>query len=519
MRPSARTRFDAALTVLFVAGLCAPACVWIWRGSPDRRKLPEERAVAPFPVLGDSLASAGEFPRAFEAWFKDRFGLRDELLALNAYFLVRCLGLSPTSRIVIGADEWIYLAELDALAVHRGLRPMTTSDLESWRIALEARTRHCSELGIEYVFAILPEKTEIYPEHLPPEHTRLGPTRREQLDAWMRARSSVSIADMHAVLAAEKARDAPGDRTYYRLGTHWTDRGAWAAYDALLARLSARHPRLKARPRESFEWVASESLGDTWAERLYLPNSLKQTERHAMNLPGDAVRLVEASGAIGDHVTFTTEDATAPRLLMLHDSFGEPLRRFLPAHFRRSQFEWGREFVPEKIAEAEPDVVLEILVERTLMRRPACTLPEQAAQAAEAFERSRDVLYRLDPVRDARFVASRGGVEATPGAEGLEIEWQSDGTGILLPAMPRDAPAVVRIELSVAAAGGLSVFYRTRTESEYKRSRSLGFPLSAGRNVLHVDLGLSDLSGPLLLRFGRRGEHATLHMVEARAVH
>jgi hypothetical protein len=35
---------------------------------------------------------------------------------------------------------------------------------------------------------------------------------------------------------------------------------------------------------------------------------------------------------------------------------------------------------------------------------------------------------------------------------------------------------------------------------------------------VRVDLQIADLSGPLLVRFGSKGEHATLHAVEARAV-
>lgn len=515
-----RRAFDLATVVLFLGGVAAPMLVAPFEGPAEARIAVEQRLPAPRPELPRDLAQLAGYPEAFESWYSDRIGLRDTMLAAFARVRALGFGVAPTSTVVLGEDRWVYLTGSEAIAVFRGLSPLSPERLEAWRRSLESRRAWCEARGIEYLFVLVPEKQSIYPERMPASLRRHGPTRADQLVEHLRARSSVAPLDLRPALLAEREHDHQGDVAYFPYGVHWTERGAYAGYAEILRALAPRFPSLVPVAREDLSWELAGGEGDNWAGRLHLSGVLRQKVWTTRGLDREHTRFV-LSEDDGFRVRSENDDATRPKLVLIHDSFGEPLREFLAQHFSQALFLWNGSFDTELLEAERPDVVVEAFAERVLvMRTPDVVREAGSSELAEAFEGSREVLLALDARADPPQLAPRERVELARAADGLGIRASAGSGTMLLPefAIPEGARAVVRLELSSPDDDLFLLLFRTAAEREYLRRNHYEVPLRAGRHPVYVELQESGIRGPMLLCTGARGADYVLHALEVRAV-
>ncbi len=364
---------DRPLSILFVLALLIPAAWAAGSGSPadDFRK--EGRRPSAFPEASLTSILDGRFSAGFEDWFGDAQGLRTPLLEARNDLWWTTLGLSPSKDMVRGQDDWIFTTKRGAIPAHRGLLPLGIGELRALQHALERRARFLAERGIALLVVVAPNKHSIYAERLPGHLTRHGPTPLDQFTAHMAENSEVSLHDFRTTLKAEKAFDRPevGDFTYHPLGTHWTDRGAWAAARALVEQLQTvlgeRFPAFRPLPEDGFVPATVGSQGDSVAPRLHLEEHLSQTVWTGVVQPAQA-RLIEQTDRMRRLVN---PAAGLPDAVVIHDSFGHALWPLLAEHFHRSTFLSVRGADDETILSAEPDVVVMVIVERNLTGLPA----------------------------------------------------------------------------------------------------------------------------------------------------
>ena len=114
----------------------------------------------------------------------------------------------------------------------------------------------------------MPNKESIYPEFMPSAYNRAGSwSRLDQLLAYMKAHSSVTILDVRDGLRHAKDRERLFDRT----DTHWNERGSWAAYGRIMEILTGWFPGMKAIPRREFLDVSRTTPGGDLAKMLGVP--------------------------------------------------------------------------------------------------------------------------------------------------------------------------------------------------------------------------------------------------------
>jgi hypothetical protein len=517
---SRRSAFDLATTALFLGAISAPLALAPFEAPAEARVLAEQRTPAPLPARPRDAAELARFPSGFESWWADRFGLREEMLAAFARVRAFGFGVSPTSTAVLGEDRWVYLTASDAIAVFRGLSPMSAGRLDLWRRSLESRRAWCEARGIEYLFVLVPEKSSIYPDKLPASLSRHGPTRTDQLLECLRSLSDVVPLDLRPALLAERERDRGGDLAYLPYGVHWTERGAYAGYFEILRALRERFPRLRPIARDALRWEPAEGGGENWASRLHLEGLLRQESWTVRGLDRERARFVSSEDD-GFRVRSECDDAGLPRLVMLHDSFGEPLREYLAQHFSHAAFLWNGRFDPEVIEAERPDIVVEAFAERVLvMRTPDVVRGDGSVELARAFEGSRDVLLALDVRADPPALVPRERADVARAAGGVEIRSREGSGTVLLPEfrIPDDERAVLRLEVSSPVDEPFLLLYRTGTEREYLRRNHYEVPIERGRHVAYVELEESRIRGPMLLCTGPHGADYVLHGLEVRAL-
>jgi hypothetical protein len=361
--------WSAAVTTLFVAALLTPGLVMV--AGLDHDTTPgENRTLAAAPGRPATWAEWRSFPAAASRYFEDHFGLRARLVRWQALLRLRLFGVSASPDVIVGRDGWLFYAGDGGAEDIVSATPFTHAELEAWRRTLEHTRDWMAARGIAYVFVLAPDKHEVYPEMLPPSIRRLGvETRSETLVRYLRDHSTVPVLDLRPVLTAAKARE----RIYHRTDTHWNDRGALAASEALLRVIA---PRLagSAHLREAFTPRVVSVPGLDLAGMLGIADGMTEEDLRLVPRVPLAVRVVEPAAPdtrLMDARIVTEQDAPSrPRAVVFRDSFGSAMIPFLSREFSRAVYLWQYNVDPAVVLAERPDVVIQEWVGRRLGTLP-----------------------------------------------------------------------------------------------------------------------------------------------------
>jgi hypothetical protein len=524
------------VVVFFAAVMFAP---WLDRFRPAEASGPREaelRDPAPSPgsLLGtlfgdDRPGSVGRqrYPAAFEEHFNDTFGFRDWFLRGHSLVKLFVFGVSPTPRVLVGKDGWLFYTGGKTIEDYRGVYPFTDEELERWQRMLEARERFLAQRGIAYVFAIVPNKEEIYREYMPDSIESLGPCRTDQLVEHLRAHTTVDVLDLRPALTAAKEDPSKESEPYLRLGTHWNGAGSYAAYVALIEHLRTRLPELSASlPLEAFKRIDVAGNSDSWGRAMYIDDLLNQNVIKYVPRTDLGVRAKRTTGlgSRSEH-TFTCDTAPAVKAMFFHDSFGPCNYDLLATSFERLSCHWRADFPNQLIVDEQPDVVIEQYVQRWLVNKhPDPPGPWKVMDDA-GFEALDEVLLRLDFPEDIGTLASVGAcrVVALAGDQGEDrdagarIEFGRRSDLLRLPKMePGGGEATLMLDLTAPDEGRLTVYYALAGQELPLRRHSFRMRFSAGRSRIYVPLDDARETGRLFLWAPKSGGPIVLHAAEAR---
>ncbi|MCB9890658.1 MAG: hypothetical protein H6832_17090 [Planctomycetes bacterium] len=413
--------YDIVTVVLFVAAICVPVCVSMLGSAPLQTS--EKRELAAAPRMPRTYGEIEAFPRAFEAWFDDRFGLRQDLVSWHNSVRYRLLGVGD-DQVIVGKDGWLFYAE-SARTWRQEARLYTSSELAFWARTIKERREFLARRGIAYLFFAAPAKTTIYPDYLP---DRIRPARRprrlEQLDAYFRAANELSWLDTTSALRDQRerldsevtSRDASRRLNYWPLDTHWNHLGAFSAYSAVMTRLVQLVPEhaeeLEPYSEDRGSWTERQyDSGRDLAEMLGLSSSGRSIDYLLLpdKLPTSFPQITPLDGS-KDSVS-TWDRSGLPRAYLLHDSFLQNMQAYLSAHFSAAYYRFVPEFDLSKIDAVRPRLVIEECAERLVVARLpqnpiALRLVEDVQDRASRESRS---------ARELRGVATRGGLTILAG--------------------------------------------------------------------------------------------------------
>ena len=366
--PAARThpRRDRMLVTLFIALLVIFALVDPLRG----HKLHVENRV---PAAWPGWPTTADWFARFDRAFSDRFKGRNALIALEHAVVVLGFHTSPGGNVLLGRDRWLYFAGEDGHALdrhYRGVMPFGQDIVTELAAELERRQRFLAARGIAYVVTVAPDKSTIYPEHLPSWITRMaGPTPLERAIAAVRAHPDVRFVDLRPALRAAKARE----QVYYRTDSHWNFLGAIVAYEALMREVqqavgTTRLPHIAPAERPPYVPGVDVYRGDL-GNILGVPRRYDEPDFAPFaKVLGDPSRRCARRIDDGRDVGFEVYACARAslKLVMYRDSMAIPLIPLLSENFARAVYVSSRRLDPALIAREQPDVVIEELVERSL---------------------------------------------------------------------------------------------------------------------------------------------------------
>ena len=167
-------------------------------------------------------------PAEVDAYLKDHFGLRQMLITAHRELTKPMLGFGNDSVLVGRDGRMFYLGE-NAVRQSAGLLVRDRAVADTIDL-LAATNIDLARREIRFLVAPPPNAATIYQDDLPDWAQNSG--KRTEYDLFVKglAAKGVKVVDLRPVMAAAKA-EGP---IYYRHDSHWTPRGALAAFNAIV---------------------------------------------------------------------------------------------------------------------------------------------------------------------------------------------------------------------------------------------------------------------------------------------
>jgi hypothetical protein len=336
-----------------------------------RTHLMEKRKIAEKPSFRfDSISS---FPQQYTSYFKDFFPLRSTFIYLNNLIKVRCFGISPTPKVILGKQSWLYMGresdKIDVAAYFRQLKSFSKEELEQWKSLLQKRQKWLAKRNILYLFIPVPNKSTIYPEFMPDHIQPMGSqSLLDQLVGYLKTHSTVPVLDLRdALVAAKKVHPV-----YSKTDTHWNDFGAYIAYREIIGYISSRFKEVMPIPLSRFKIIPKNRSGGDLAIMLSLHKEVMREDMVFLtahpSLTAAGIGMKNISKYIKQGTTECTEGAPL-KLLMVHDSFYKKLKPYLSEQFVKVHYiwDWKMNFYSNIILREKPMIVIDQMAERFLM--------------------------------------------------------------------------------------------------------------------------------------------------------
>ncbi len=211
-----------------------PSVGMLWKHDEESA---ENRKLAELPSPRTEQGWNTDFLPELGEYFEDHFAYRQEMVTADAVLRSSIFGISTEDGVIDGKDGWLYYK--DSLDDYLGTNPL--SDRAVYNIARTLRMiqDYVESSGRNFLFTVAPNKNSLYGEFMPyyygvkvsAEHNidRL----RSELDA-----QEVKYMDLYPLFEAED------EILYHNRDSHWNNKGAAMASDALLEALEKEHRSL-----------------------------------------------------------------------------------------------------------------------------------------------------------------------------------------------------------------------------------------------------------------------------------
>ena len=508
-----RSAFDRILIFLFLVSITVPAALVPFTFRTRNDTLVEERRERiPFPSVSANWDSLAAFPEGFEAFFKDRFGLRDLLVRSYSLLMWHAFHRSISPKVVVGKEGWLYfngdpvIGDSSPIADFRGIDPLEKYELEWLRWMFEGQSLWLQEHGMKFLLVVLPSKTGIYPEYLPSVYTRTGAPRwREQFVSYLHENTAVSVLDAGPSILRERETN----RVFMKSDTHWNDLGAYQTYRDVVEALATWFPDMEPIPDASFDILEREEKGGDLARLLHLDDIIR--EQQFRLVPRFALRSPNRpeSDHPRAHVFGGTGDKDQPTAYVYRDSFTANLIPMLSELFREIEYEWGQGGAKMYgIEDRKPDVVLQIVGDR-ILKAPLTYAPrmQQFASEERFMRASGNVIFTLSPETGLETLTPKRGCTAIEVKQGLKIVATESGAQLQLPPIPNVEAVlpVLRIDIRTPRYSVLGILGEESSCVSGRRHKVIGLgrePLEQGRSTKYVSLVDPRSTGPITLDLG-----------------
>jgi alginate O-acetyltransferase complex protein AlgJ len=288
--------------------LATPLIVGIVKPDSPASILKEGRNLAPAPKTPADPGDWLMLPKEIDAYLKDHFGFRQVLIRAHKDLTKPLLGLG-NDLVLIGRDGRMFYLGEEAVRQSAGL--IVRDQRVSHAVDLLVRMNEAlATRGIRFLVAPPPNGASIYQEDLP--HWAQNPGKPTEYDLLLTGLAAKGVRAVDLRPAVKTAR-ADG-LVFYMHDTHWTNRGAIAAFNAIVE--ADTHPDWRIEPGSALSPPTVRKGGDL-ARMFGVADSVTEVAQD-LALP-DGEKELLSSDIFGDYVD--TSDRPGPTIMIFGDSF------------------------------------------------------------------------------------------------------------------------------------------------------------------------------------------------------
>ena len=236
------------------------------------------------------------------------------------------------------------------------------------------RVKSLEENGAELIYVIIPNPNSVYPEFMPEGLERPeGVSLIDQAETALTA-GGATVINMTKTLLAHKNDSFP---IYMRTDSHWTEYGAYLAYEKLMEKISERFPNSAPRKIDDFGFALDEKfVGDLYydlgmdltqfTEKTVFSNLGFETPFTSKKYKDGEIRIDEETMK---EITLTnTKMSDGPDVYIMRDSYSVMMIDFLAERCGRTYFKplWEFKFESDAISAFKPDYVIYIITEMNI---------------------------------------------------------------------------------------------------------------------------------------------------------
>ncbi len=345
--------------------LCLVLCVLPFAGMAVRptTESTENRTLSEFPSVTREGTVNISFFSEFETWFKEHFAFRNELVFADAKILSSVFGVSSAERVIAGTDGWLYYTS--TLKDYQGTDRMSDRELFAVAYNLSLVSDSLKESGRHVVLAIPPNKNTLYGEHMPYYDAAIvdGTHEIDRLVPFLED-LSVPYVDLAAAFRAES------ETLYLKRDSHWNNKGALLAYNAILDAAEKTHDDY------SSVRITRQKREDGDLNRMLYTLYGEREVNYYYDVAKDYV-VTNGAESVEDawiETSCETANGSDRTLLMFRDSFGNTLLPLVANQYRKAYFTKEALYrIDQQLAATEATDIIFEKVERNL--RDFLTMP------------------------------------------------------------------------------------------------------------------------------------------------
>jgi hypothetical protein len=347
--------------IIFLSMISLPL-VFIDRESSISEK--ENRTLAAFPNRDINIKN---IPRALDDYIDDRFGFRE-------VFVTMMENIESSSRkiidnTVIGKNNWFFFAGDNSVGDFFKINLLSDEQVTRIVNAIERRAKWCNDNGIKFIFLIVPEKHNVYPEFFPFDRPE-GITRMDQVISALPDNLRDMVIYPVDIFIKNKNGEIP---LYLETDSHWNSKGAYYTHLEMVDRIKRMFPETGF---PDIDYVTEVSYEPGGGDLILSLRGVSAIMTIPDVRPADGwdkyYSSLKGSGN-NPYGTATNYDSSLLKAVVFHDSYYNWLYQFTSTVFSSTDFFWNyREFSfpvdKEYILENKPDIIIWELVERYIER-------------------------------------------------------------------------------------------------------------------------------------------------------
>ncbi len=331
--------------VLFILCLFLP--LFFFNRGSEKISFEEKRYLADFP---DPFTRSG-----FEDWINDNIGFRTGFVTMYANIMYRFLGLSPSEKIKIGKDGWLFYTGDNNLRIAEGTYPLFDDDISNIIACQEDIRDYLKGKNCEYYLILPPSKVSVYYDMLKGGYERIE-TPVDIVERALKENTDVNVINLKDCLLRAKENE----QVFLRTDTHWNQLGAYRAYEEIHKRVM---PSRSEAVVESYDTIVKGEFSDM----MGASDLLKKEETKGIKIVNAEAMLL--SDGDGKEFVYHNENGNGQTCLMFGDSmFGAEwkMKELIAEDYTDFIFVWSYDFDTDKVDKYKPDVVYYDISERFL---------------------------------------------------------------------------------------------------------------------------------------------------------